>query len=1745
MRRGVWIGAVILGVIASAFPAQAELDDLKFRLHEGERSQQRWDNLAGPPFVRPPLPAQAQGAGSNRVIRLNAGEAATLLLPGGSDLLLRGRGETGDLSDVQVMLSQDGAGWLSARRVPNGQGRWTVPAPGAEAYLARVRAPDSGPVRFAAFRSRAVPVPAQRLYRHDVTPDPEHRLRVGARRTAVRDLAPGETVSLTVEGPTRLALRHRRLAPALPTDLTTPYRLVMRIDGERERVYRGRAREERDDMARLDGHLVGVATSETAYLQVPAGQHRITVETSARVVLRVLRRQDPDYLLSRPANWGVDPVRLYGELPGTPLGDDALDFAGVPGLERALRARLRTVKGARAGTSAAATLAARADETPFPDEVRRAASDIRGGRTFWRDLVPRNARERVWSTAYVRPGEFRGPLTRAATRPVTTTRAESRAAALRTQTFSALGGQAPEKVRYHLPERPAPSELRVYAARGRLDQPVTLTLHLTRGTTRRLRVMPDRAATAPAPEASPAMAALRELTAGRGGASAAASGTASMGTLGGRFSALGTSAPLVPSAVATVDLEKDVRRVTIEHRAGPRVPVGIAYRASNAFGMDERGYAHAVRALGGPDAARRLFRTHLRRRVHGAEPPDVDGPFAEALAAHWAQLVDFLAARHADYAGGVQDRGHHFDAPASGDTGRQVRSLRQRAANHAENAQWGAAAQAWGALAERAKGSRWRIAEMKRIEALRELGETGLADRLLRGFHLYSDDPGMRDRAFRQLRQQFKASGKSTVVRMGAHVAHALRVADLEQLGPMVAPLLERGADELARDLASILPAGATSATVRARAFHLGDWDRAAARARERLEPAQAARFEALAALRAGETEKARRTLTAHAANAPWAEALSRGRAIADALRRAPPPSDLSAWTAWAREHPGPRTWDSAMRLVTRAAGTRTLRALSRDTLITAARATPRQPVELRVPSGRLRLSFRLLMPPDAREQTGWVRLEAGGRSRRLPVTAAGPVGGLVPLADDRGVGPGRRYTVTLEGTAGQLTIDPDRPMLVRVERRRPLLRLPVLPQPWPAVMAARLAPRDRVAGEPCPAHIDVVSPAAQRVRRVCGAEAGLTTPLPRDHGALESATVTLSRATDTSLALADRLAQCPPPYADCTELGRRIHARGLTGERSQLLDRLQAMIGPYFHWDRVEQVVASAGVRTVEGAGWAPHSPNLRARTPFLGELDGNDHVLHGPGRVYFDFFNRTATTLVLDLRTVDMPTYPVEPAKVGYRLDDGSWRRVEVSGESRRVSIDVGPGRHAIALRVENPRRARYLVASAYEDGEGERTPLAAPLARSYQVASRTEPAVFAVGGPALVRVDRYRDTGIVSSYREVPAEQQKLRVTPGGDRSDELVRVYELRHRGDAPRSAPRYDLERPDTPAGRTLEVQAEPDTAPAPGSRPLHGQGGGTTSAGGGFRTREQAANEPDGSGDRDSFLEFRLDRRIYDAVSDRFYQGGVLARTREDGRPTLGGSARILFPDRVIGRADGWPVDLTFRGSAFVQDTDTHGAEAAFTARAQARHRRRFAERTWISGRVNVFARHLTRESGLAGNETADRDVFTRYKADHPRGLGMRSGLEHRPFLDTSLYARLGARSNADMLIVEPDFVRAEAGVRQLWGGLRLDLSYREQRFLADDDRNDLLKTGRLSLDVGYDAWQTGGDRLELTASLRQDVRQSGTSFGVSLTWHFGGGQTIGRHDLGNGRLFRDFRPDAEIFRSMREARAPGWKHGR
>jgi hypothetical protein len=125
--------------------------------------------------------------------------------------------------------------------------------------------------------------------------------------------------------------------------------------------------------------------------------------------------------------------------------------------------------------------------------------------------------------------------------------------------------------------------------------------------------------------------------------------------------------------------------------------------------------------------------------------------------------------------------------------------------------------------------------------------------------------------------------------------------------------------------------------------------------------------------------------------------------------------------------------------------------------------------------------------------------------------------------------------------------------------------------------------------------------------------------------------------------------------------------------------------------------------------------------------------------------------------------------------------------------------------------------------------------------------------------------------------------------------------------------------------------------------------------------------------------------------------------------------------------------------------------------------------------------------------------------------------------LDTWLYAGASLTGN-ETGFETPDHATLRAGVRQRFGALGAELSWRHSRFFSDDDREHASRDQRLRLALDWQRWRWRSDRLGLGAVLDYDANDAELSVRLELNWAETG-----------GRGLRDWRPGTLDFRDLRE----------
>ncbi|MBA3325219.1 MAG: hypothetical protein H0T41_08150, partial [Rhodobacteraceae bacterium] len=327
------------------------------------------------------------------------------------------------------------------------------------------------------------------------------------------------------------------------------------------------------------------------------------------------------------------------------------------------------------------------------------------------------------------------------------------------------------------------------------------------------------------------------------------------------------------------------------------------------------------------------------------------------------------------------------------------------------------ALETWSEVTRVATGAEWARAEIGRADALLALGETFLAERLLRSLYAGASTGGFRREAYNRLIELYR-NDEAPERLVGLHAAELAQNFAPEVFRDFATALMREGQDDMAARLTALLPAGM-----------LGDLKLALFRTGWLDELAERVAF--------GDFEDRAAWLSLIAAREPADDALS-GEADSRTLSASQISSGAEIGSA--------RIWRGAEELIERSAGGVAFQAIAHGGFGQLYQARPDLPVRLAVEGpARLRVSARPVHPGSGDTPIdGWFEISVGGTSIPVPVTsnygatgieligAAGTPG--TPIAEIVTVPPGHHH----------VTIRPETmSLLVGVEIETPALQVP------------------------------------------------------------------------------------------------------------------------------------------------------------------------------------------------------------------------------------------------------------------------------------------------------------------------------------------------------------------------------------------------------------------------------------------------------------------------------------------------------------------------------------------------------------------------------------------------------------------------------------------------------------------------------------------------------------------------------
>ena len=1101
---------VLLAGLGALGPVLAQdIDQLQLRLQEQFEHPVHWQNVEGAPWwIKGPMPKPGAANGTYAV-PLQPGQAVVVRLPAWSCLAMVHKASKEDVQP-QVELSNGSGLWAETeiRGRPEQELFFLCPQI-SDPRLCRVKWPEKAQeaTRLALFISRRQEVPGVAPYRELIygqktedggqrTEGRGQKAEDRGQRSEIRDqnkeveeqslwagYQAGDTVSLRgvngartwwlgnhtqpvsfqVEGPARVEVRSRLVYLPKDRHRLQRYRLQPYLDEQALSPFHLETLPVGDRMYRVRDRAVGVGRSRSSYLQIPEGEHALKLCPGRKALLRVLKLKEPDFLLPGLNAPQVMPLdvqdrlepALESRLKGIVRDEDIRPILGLNQtvfLDRAVQTMIRNNRRPQGGLLGPWLWRMYGRVRVEYPEIRDQAELLLALHTDFVDLVPDPGPQSVGH----RQRNFLSPeLAPLPPRPQVLFGEHTQALvdSLDQAFFTPWPGPG-QNLNFALPDRAAPSRIRIITYGT--SQPVHCRLDLGQKHSVQLTIQPR-------PDVPDSQL---ELSWGQLGLAMLQTQAQKKGkpTWDGLCAAdPRVPVPLVRAQSVSLPLPPDTERVTLTQVSAASGAVAVQYRKATAFELTEGECLDAVRILEGEPP---LYREILSQLKQGwSWPEDMESGHGDAardwarkdVGNAWIPLYRLLQARQAVFSASVAPVPEdHFFRPQKR-KGQDTAQKAARARELAEKQQWTAAAELWAEVLAQSQGKTHTQALWALLHALDCMGEEYLAEQILRGLYLYPFGPqaeDMAEQAFTRLQDMYTREEDDPRLDL-LYATQVLRSPCARNLRLLAQSLLKDGRPRMAVLSAVFLSSKEKPVSTLLRAAYQLGWARFCSRLVPCLESGQErAWWQGMLSLKEQSLAQAHKL---------WDRAGKRGAQMIDALSsaqnifrqvqaedRSTRVQGILAWEKWQAEHPGPLVWESEPGLIATHAGGRLVFSSTRDLFFQTYLATQKQPVEIKVYGP---VELRILGRPVHQDQeqevpyNGWIRVTGQNIDRLLPVTNNLPSPGLALVGSSRLPGRSDRVQVHIPPGPQTLHVRPqDRDCLVRVQVRRPMLELGLLP---------------------------------------------------------------------------------------------------------------------------------------------------------------------------------------------------------------------------------------------------------------------------------------------------------------------------------------------------------------------------------------------------------------------------------------------------------------------------------------------------------------------------------------------------------------------------------------------------------------------------------------------------------------------------------------------------------------------------
>jgi len=577
--------------------------------------------------------------------------------------------------------------------------------------------------------------------------------------------------------------------------------------------------------------------------------------------------------------------------------------------------------------------------------------------------------------------------------------------------------------------------------------------------------------------------------------------------------------------------------------------------------------------------------------------------------------------------------------------------------------------------------------------------------------------------------------------------------------------------------------------------------------------------------------------------------------------------------------------------------------------------------------------------------------------------------------------------------------------------------------------------------------------------------------------------------------------------------------------------------LGKDASWKLLPLTPLSAGVRPVQFRTDESQNPAIRIRRALLPPAAGDEFTLTAEGVFTASMDLKSLVQARIGVELVKAGFSPMLPVTVALQLDAGQVQHLALSVDEpeKETSLSIAEGTHVVRLWMEDPAVDQF-VRVKFSGQSTDATNLlwtrsmaeAAQEKRFFYEATKGQPIRFFWKGPALLRLDEWRETpgrppSVSTRLEWVAKGEQEVRIGPAPGESESWYRIYVHTAETNAVEVRPNWVTREPEEvpPPKLSLAEATAPSQAQLTDYYELGGQEDGTWTFGTVLAHRRPFELSYQQSNVANEFVEADAAFRKVNPAETLWLKTRALGRVHRPGDLTFG------LTEDLRGHPQAMPFEWGLSGEGYVGTTgpdrrDTEGALYTAFEIGQHRHLNRKLELYPYAG---GFAHYLTLDSeDVRQYSYVDQDLFTAYRADHRWGWVLGSRLEYRPWLDSFITVGADLVSNEDF---GPDHWGMRFAWQQLLGPLRGEVAYGFRHSLDGSYGGTEFLQG-ISAGVYGEYWLNGRHRLELGGQFRHDWPTAGNSYFLVLRW-----------DFSQGRGYKDYAPEDLVFRDIRSRRIP------